>query len=67
MMRLLNLHDFTENMIYSSAFPEAQVLFDKAKLWALKWKPPLQNDTIKHNTMLCFRLPLPIALLHKSR
>lgn len=41
MLRLLNLHDFTQNIIYSSAFPEEEVLFDKAKLQALKWKSPL--------------------------
>lgn len=52
--------------IYSSAFPEEAVLSDKAKLWALKWKPPLWDD-VKHNTMLCFRHPLPIVLLHKSQ
>lgn len=46
MLRLLNVHDFTQNIIYSSEFPEAEVLFDKAQLWALKWKPPLQDDTI---------------------
>lgn len=32
MLRLLNLHDFTENIIYSSASPEKEVECSKAKL-----------------------------------
>lgn len=50
MLRLLNLHDSTRDIIYSSASPEEEIELDKAKLWVLKWQPPLRDDTIKHNT-----------------
>lgn len=48
MLRLLNLHDFISNTIYSSSSPQEEVELYKAKLQVLKWQTPLKEDTIKH-------------------